>query len=1066
MGIPNRQLLKTTLIDGVVYAHNLDVCPDGTLVLATDHGVLSYDHERWTMSVHPNRWPCEAVQYVSESVVAVGFEDDFGFVDLDRREVGAFHSLRQKLEEVDLGFSEQILVKGDNVYFGYQFGVVIWDRSNPSDSEQGDVRFVPVPRASQADSYSLVNGEIIVGMRPGGLHRFNDEEFKCLMTGQESWVKYARQNTPPGPEIVDCCSFRDGTYLFASKVGFWLLEPESEPRPFKSEVSEALRGSRLIGLASVNDEQFIVSTGMGVTVFDVDGCILDEIGIGDGFQSVVGEPVIDDSVVWLPILGPGTLASFNLRDQIRTFDFKDGRLRWLQSFAGKQYVSVTDSVYRIDEVEHPRRFEYKLTPIIEGIGQSDSQVKTEKELLIATSGGLFALKEDETYYRIDYDGHNHGVLLPDGETVLMGSMLQGIRVYRRIDGIWQFARMLGESMHGATQIELDVEGGWIWCAARTPNWLVVPSRLPLAAVNAKPPLALQPEYFSPTSNHPFDRIGTWNGKIVFNSQDGLRCFDGTVFQPINQWLDEPLSEFDRVCGPMMLDKLGNLWTSSDDGVVIRLNSDGKVDTPMTLGDDRLLRKFVSREEDVGMLGNDNRVFQVPPDIPRGRSIDGVEITGVFTGTSRRRVVCFNSVTLPADSAPLEIRYTAGSMHRLSERAYQTRMVGLDEHWSQWTSDSSQLFRKLSPGNYEFEVRARGSDYRPTPIASIQITIASPWYQSRPAIAFYVVGGCVLVWGFIQWRIFNAHENTRVLETVVAERTEDLIEAQETLEEKVAQRTAALQSVNLRLVEQIDQRRAAEKQLRTREQQLTHVSRLSTLGEMVAGITHEIRQPLSSISNFAFASANAIDLDQSPSQLKQWNEQIVLQVKRADQIIQRLRRFSRRSLPELSEVCLNDLIHETLAMLRFELERDGVHVELHLCGEVPPLMLDRIQIEQVIVNVMRNACEAMQGIPHEDRVVFLSTKLRLDVDKKHSVVASIADRGDLTVDLDQMFDAFHTSKSDGMGLGLAISRSIVEDHGGMIWAERDSTGTQVFFSIPVEQQEFNRAARQGHHDFSI
>ena len=241
---------------------------------------------------------------------------------------------------------------------------------------------------------------------------------------------------------------------------------------------------------------------------------------------------------------------------------------------------------------------------------------------------------------------------------------------------------------------------------------------------------------------------------------------------------------------------------------------------------------------------------------------------------------------------------------------------------------------------------------------------------------------------------------------------------------------------------------AEELVRAKEDHLRHASRLSTLGEMVAGITHEIRQPLSSISNFAFASQKTLEGDDSTqaNKLREWIADIAAQVKRTDEIIRRLRGFARFSGLQQENVSMNEVIEETVKMLRFELNRAEVQVKFCLDNEIRDVLVDRIQIEQVLVNLLRNACDALhESAGLESRWVTITTS-----QSDSGINVSVQDNGPgvPTNLIDQLFESFQTSKQDGLGLGLAISRSIIEEHGGRIWAENTDPGLRVQFALPV------------------
>ena len=240
---------------------------------------------------------------------------------------------------------------------------------------------------------------------------------------------------------------------------------------------------------------------------------------------------------------------------------------------------------------------------------------------------------------------------------------------------------------------------------------------------------------------------------------------------------------------------------------------------------------------------------------------------------------------------------------------------------------------------------------------------------------------------------------------------------------------------------------AEDELRKKEALLRHATRLSTLGEMVAVITHELRQPLYSINNFAFACEQQLSRadDELAVKLKSWNQDIIGQVERANAIIARLRGFARRSDSIVSPVSINTVAQESAAMTQFEMNLASVTVLQQLDKSLPDASIDRLQIEQVLVNLIRNAYEALSSANILNPIIRLSTRL---VDDAIEVCVEDNGPGLEGEELESVFQPFSTTKTEGLGLGLAICRSIIEEHDGHIWAEPNHPGLKVKFTIPL------------------
>ncbi|GDY08314.1 hypothetical protein LBMAG52_18000 [Planctomycetia bacterium] len=251
------------------------------------------------------------------------------------------------------------------------------------------------------------------------------------------------------------------------------------------------------------------------------------------------------------------------------------------------------------------------------------------------------------------------------------------------------------------------------------------------------------------------------------------------------------------------------------------------------------------------------------------------------------------------------------------------------------------------------------------------------------------------------------------------------------------------------VRDISERKRAEDKAREAESHLAHVGRLSLMGELMAGISHEINQPLFAIANFAKACETTLadgKLDQI-DKLREWTHKIGQQATRAGEIIRRMRDFSRKSTPHHSTVDVADMIHESIELMAAETKSQQIDLK---CDIQPPhllVLVDRIQIEQTLVNLLRNAYRAMAENAVDDRHVHIRTQLADGV-----LTISVRDSGHgfKGVTPEEIFNPFFTTKPDGLGLGLTISRSIIAAHGGKLWAEQNADrGVTFLFTLPIE-----------------
>jgi len=230
-----------------------------------------------------------------------------------------------------------------------------------------------------------------------------------------------------------------------------------------------------------------------------------------------------------------------------------------------------------------------------------------------------------------------------------------------------------------------------------------------------------------------------------------------------------------------------------------------------------------------------------------------------------------------------------------------------------------------------------------------------------------------------------------------------------------------------------------------------------LGELAASIAHEVNQPLSGIVSNGSACLRFLDRDTPDvGEAREAARDIVRDGKRAGEIIDRLRALYKKTPPQRHRVDINEIIGEMVLLLRGEGTRHGISIRTDLAGELPRITADRVQLQQVLMNLMLNAIEAMK-----ETGGVLTVKSQRDENGR--VLVSVSDTGvGLPPDkADQIFNAFFTTKPQGSGMGLAISRSIVESHGGRLWATpNDGRGAIFHFTLPKYHEEESPAAVAG------
>jgi len=241
----------------------------------------------------------------------------------------------------------------------------------------------------------------------------------------------------------------------------------------------------------------------------------------------------------------------------------------------------------------------------------------------------------------------------------------------------------------------------------------------------------------------------------------------------------------------------------------------------------------------------------------------------------------------------------------------------------------------------------------------------------------------------------------------------------------------------------------ERQYREAQSELAHANRVETMGQLTASIAHEIKQPIATARNNARAALNFLGMHPPDlSEVKEALDCIVADADRAGDIVDRIGSCFKKAPPRKEVVDLNAAILEVTDLTHGEAVKTGVTVSTQLAGELPRIQFDRVQLQQVMMNLIVNAIQSMSGVEDGNRELHISS---VSIEPE-GVCVAVRDTGHgLRPEiLPRVFEPFYTTKPDGMGMGLSISRSIIEAHGGRLWATRcEPRGTLFQFTIPAD-----------------
>jgi PAS domain S-box-containing protein len=252
-----------------------------------------------------------------------------------------------------------------------------------------------------------------------------------------------------------------------------------------------------------------------------------------------------------------------------------------------------------------------------------------------------------------------------------------------------------------------------------------------------------------------------------------------------------------------------------------------------------------------------------------------------------------------------------------------------------------------------------------------------------------------------------------------------------------------------IIDVTDRRKAEEERERLREAQadLAHVSRMTTMGELTASLAHEVNQPITAAVNGASTCVRWLTReDPDVGEAREAALGIIRNAKRAADIINRIRSISKKGESKRQLIEIDEVIREIVALLSNEARRYSVSILTDIEANLPKVMADSVQVQQVIMNLIMNSIDAMKDV---DRTRELSIRSRLAEDRQLTISVSDTGVGLPSEQAAQIFDAFFTTKSHGLGMGLRISRSIVESHGGRLWAADNSPhGASLSFTLPI------------------
>jgi len=503
-------------------------------------------------------------------------------------------------------------------------------------------------------------------------------------------------------------------------------------------------------------------------------------------------------------------------------------------------------------------------------------------------------------------------------------------------------------------------------------------------------------------------------KIWIGGEFGLEFFDGSRFRPVSP---SDGSAFGGVSG-IVADSEDGLWFSENRGIIhipeaqlrqlgsgkVEFESFGLLDGAAELRGPIASPSAVQTTEGRIWFATITGVAWINPKrIVRNTVPPPVLIESVIA--SGRKYNNSTFLRLPPRTANLQIAYTATSLTIPERVRFRYKLEGQDKEWQDAGTRREAFYTNLDPGSYQFRVIACNNDGVWNKAGTmLHLVVLPAFYQT---VTFRILCFLALM--------------------------------------------AALWSLYLLRVHSIEQRHLernrAEEMLQRAQAELAHINRVSTMGELTASLAHEIKQPIGAAVTNAEACLRLIDRREPDlPEAREAAVEMIKDARRAADIIEHVRSLFRKGSSPQEIVDVNEVIREMVVMLHKDANRQFVTMSTDLTDGLPNVTADRVQLQQVLMNLMLNGIEAMQDTTGE-----LSIKSQLGEDGQVLISVSDTGVGLPTGKVGEIFNAFFTTKSQGTGLGLAITRSIVESHGGRIRATANSgPGATFQFTLPITE----------------
>ncbi len=1017
----------------------------GLIYVGNENGILEFDGSRWRNISVPVGAVVRALAADKNGRIYVGLDGGFGYLSPDSIGDMIYSSLSDEIAREGLGSFLNVFATKNGVYFVSLNRVIIY--------KDGKLEEPELPDQLLRNPAFFVNGKLYLTIANYGLSTLNGNSFSSVFGEKyNDWVNEG---------IISVLPIADGKLLIARKFDGLMIWDGTELSPFKTDVDIYLKENLVSNAIVLPNGNICLSTLRGgIVIIKPNGQIEKILNRESGLPDNTINAVHLDHQQGLWLATDNGMVRVSLYSPVYLFSDRSGLQGNVNSIVRHNnilYVSTTQGIYYLKDVTSADlkksyfKYHSTFTDIPGFYTDFHDMISTPRGLLVATADGVYNLRNNIPN-RVIRPTTNFLVSHPTDSNIVFAGLNDSLVALYNINGNWAYHPSF-KSVPGAFTSLVAKDDG-IWAATQN-NGLMFMSLSPndLTQVNV--------QYFTINQGLPSNsqnKLFLMNGSLLVSTVKGVYQFNekSATFYQSGVFGSDFKEKGKRLIAMMNLSDSAYFVISNIDKGIAKTNGSGAYEISTrafnNLADRSYNTIFRDNDGQIWLGGNQGLMRIASENMAEGdkdfqcliRKVQLGEGGLVFDGTyydenGYPSLIQSESLIpkLSYKNNALRFEYGATSYDFPEFTEFQYQLVSFDDDWSEWTTDTRKDYTNLPEGSYTFKVRARNAfDYVGFE-NEYQFSITPPWYRT-----WWAYSGVIVLIGLMVYAIIFI-------------RSRQLRVEKRKLEEQVNERTAELKESQGRLIEQ---------------------QKLASLGQLTAGIAHEIKNPLNFVNNFAELSEELVDelqeeivkqkIDDSELEymkeilgdLRHNVQKINEHGKRADGIVKGMLMHSRNQSGEKESVDLNKLVEENVNLayhgLRSKQQSLTVQFEKHYDSNMPNVQLVTQDLSRVILNIANNAIYASfkkKGLAGDDFVPKVEITTR--VDGKFATI-SIRDNGTgiSEENLSKIFNPFFTTKptGEGTGLGLSISYDIVvKGHDGRLKADSKlGEYTEFIISLPI------------------